>query len=139
MGFNGVGYEGAFVLSDVALGKSHIYEESVNNSESYLNHIRIISESYPTVEFYNRDPIKISGIYSLGCEKEIVIDGVKGYFGSITIHNDLISNRYTNEYMIFDPKRINVKAIVKLPMKCVNFLKRCWYPDPPPEGFQRNS
>ena len=122
------------MLCDVALGNPYIFEESLNNSRLY-----------PKEQLWQNNSIIRKGVYTLENQTGIIIDGVMGFCGNIQSRNQSTNltgkkslPNFTNDYLMFDPKRINVKAIVKLPMKCANkdHLCRCWYE--PPIGFQRD-
>lgn len=106
------------MLCHVALGKPYIFQDSVH--DFYW---------FPSAKSWNQDSIIRKAINTLGNQTGIV-DGVNDFNGDIEILEINLPNPIkTNDYLLFDTERTNVKAIAKLPMKCIRnkgFECRCW-------------
>ena len=118
-----------FVLCEVALGSHLNYEDSLYDEKKF-----------PTNNS-GFDCIIRLGNHVFGEDDKIEIDSVIGFYGAsqykLRINDPKVTSKYpnfTNEYMVFDEKRINVKAIVKVDMFCYNlndnYKCRCNYQSP---------
>ena len=100
------------------MGKYKVYNESLYNDMIFP----------PTDLIQENDCIKKVGNEQIGGEDKIEIDGIKGSCGKREYKHTYkelqekkhrgVHPSYNNEYMVFDEKRINIKAIVKIKMIC---------------------
>lgn len=104
-----------FVLCDVALGKHGKFQESLFDDRKY------------PISLYHKgfDCFIRVGNEEFDDDDKIEIDGAIGYCGKIKYKLRYKDPRvtgkrpnYTNEYMVFNEKRINIKAIVIVNMAC---------------------
>ena len=100
-------FKGAFVLCHVAFGKPYIFEDSVH--DFYW---------FPSAKSWNQDSIIGKGINTLGNQTEVV-DAVNDFNGIEILEINLPNPTKTNDHLLFDTERTDIKAIVKLPMECI--------------------
>ena len=98
-----------FVLCEVALGSHFNCEDSLYDEKKF------------PINNSGFDCIIRSGNHVFGEDDKIEIDGVIGFCGAsqytLKINDPKVTSEYpnfTNEYIVFDEKGINVKAIVKV-------------------------